>query len=240
MKKEILIVEDDLISAWSLKDMLIKHDFTVVGIVDNANDAIEKTKLLEPDLILMDIALKGQKDGCYASSEIRKSSKTLIIFLTAHGCEEVLDCTHSFIPDDYLRKLESLDKPYNETQIITTIKFVFERQNQFNEKCKHRKTDDNIIHLKHGYIYHKKEHRLVKNGCEVELGSQADKLVELLCQNINTSVSPQQICNYIYEDDCKPKALKSLISRIREKTNKDFIKNINGRGYKVEAQFLYC
>jgi DNA-binding response OmpR family regulator len=236
-KKKILIVEDEALPAKCLHDMLIKHNFTVIGVVDNADDAIKKTRLLEPDLILMDIMLKGPKTGCDAAKEIRKFSDTLIIVLTACDDEEILNCVIEIEPDNFLMKsrYEALDKPYRESQIITVVKIAFEHQKVLSNEHKSCESDDNIIHLKCGYIYDKEQKRLTKHGYEIDLGDKGHPLVDLLCANINNSVSNEQICNAIYQEEVNPKTIRSLVCRVRDKTCKEFIKNNSSFGYRIES-----
>ena len=68
----ILIVEDEGILAFKTRVDLEEMGHEVVGIVDNANEAIEIALKEKPDLILMDIVLKGDLDGIEAGSDERR------------------------------------------------------------------------------------------------------------------------------------------------------------------------
>ena len=63
MSAKILIVEDEAITAMDLKNTLERLDFKVVSTASDGKEAIKKTEKLKPDLILMDIMLKGEIDG---------------------------------------------------------------------------------------------------------------------------------------------------------------------------------
>lgn len=81
---KILIVEDEIILAKNLEDTLIEMGYQVVGISDNAMKAIMMFFLHEPDLILMDIHLKGEVDGIQTAEKILEQKAVPIVFLTAN------------------------------------------------------------------------------------------------------------------------------------------------------------
>ena len=62
-ERRVLIVEDEMIVALELKETLKKLGYTVVAAVDNGYDAIKKTGRLQPDVVLMDIRIRGDMDG---------------------------------------------------------------------------------------------------------------------------------------------------------------------------------
>lgn len=81
----ILIVEDEAIIAASLKVLLVKLGYTVTGITDNGADAVDMARRLRPDLVMMDIQLRGDQDGIQAAGTIRDSLDIPVIYLTAHS-----------------------------------------------------------------------------------------------------------------------------------------------------------
>ena len=84
-KKRILIVEDEAIIAFNEKELLEKSGYEVIGIVDSAEEAIRVVDADCPDLILMDITLKGEMDGIQAIWKILENHKIPIIIVTANG-----------------------------------------------------------------------------------------------------------------------------------------------------------
>lgn len=83
-KAKILIVEDDYIIALDLKEILEELDYEVIGIVATADDMVEKVKKHEPDLVLLDISLKGEKTGIDAANKVRETSNVPILYVTAY------------------------------------------------------------------------------------------------------------------------------------------------------------
>lgn len=80
----ILIVEDEGILAQKCQMDLEKMGYEVVGIVDNGNEAIEIARREKPDIILMDIVLKGSLNGIKASEIICEGNGCNIIYMTAY------------------------------------------------------------------------------------------------------------------------------------------------------------
>ncbi len=222
-RKRILIVEDDLISAEYIKELLIEQNYEVYEISDTAADAIKQAKKFKPDLILMDIMLKGQMSGLEAAMQIHQDNPNIkIIFLTAYSEEEMIEYAVDANADAYLLK------PYRDDEILATIKLQLADNSQ---KPQAKETDD--IMLKGGYRYNTKLCRLFKGNEEVAIGKTPLKLIDILVKNINVSVSNEQICTYIWGERKNDKTLRSLIHRIRSKISHDIIQNINGLGYKI-------
>ena len=67
-KASILIVEDERIVAMDIQNSLENLGYAIVGQADRGEDAVKKTEELHPDLILMDIGLKGEMDGIEAAT----------------------------------------------------------------------------------------------------------------------------------------------------------------------------
>jgi len=87
----VLIVEDERISAMALELILKQIGYTVSGRVDRCRDAVTHVRDHRPDVVLMDIRIKGNSDGIDAAREIRSFSETPVIFLTAHSDDETVE-----------------------------------------------------------------------------------------------------------------------------------------------------
>ena len=90
-EKQILIVEDNIIVAMDIQRRLIKLGYNVPVVVSSGQEAINKVKENNPDLVLMDINLYGQMDGIEAASEIHTFSNIPILYLTAYTDEKTLE-----------------------------------------------------------------------------------------------------------------------------------------------------
>lgn len=81
-KGSVLIVEDDMLLSMVEERLITRLGFDVIGKVDKGADAIEKTAELNPDIIVMDISLKGDMDGIETMERIRKESSVPVIYLS--------------------------------------------------------------------------------------------------------------------------------------------------------------
>jgi CheY-like chemotaxis protein len=83
--KKILIVEDDMIISLVVENMIKKLGHTLVGKAASGDDAIKLAKEHKPDIVLMDIRLKGDMDGIEAVTKIKEFLKTEVIYLTGNS-----------------------------------------------------------------------------------------------------------------------------------------------------------
>ncbi len=100
----VLIVEDELVTANALSDVLSDLGYKVLEIVDSSDDAIGSINKHIPDIILMDIKLRGLDSGITAASEIQKIAAIPVIYLTAFSDPETLDQAIATSPYGYLTK----------------------------------------------------------------------------------------------------------------------------------------
>ncbi|WP_186644080.1 sensor histidine kinase [Fluviispira vulneris] len=126
-QKKILIVEDEAILAKSLEDSLISMGYAVTGIADSGIKAIMLFFSTEPDLILMDIRIKGAKDGIEVADNIRQQKTVPIVFLTAN--QDPATFERAKIEGAYGYVL----KPYQERELQIVIEIAL---NQFEMQKK--------------------------------------------------------------------------------------------------------
>ncbi|MCC5647161.1 response regulator [Nostoc sp. CHAB 5824] len=132
-KAKILVVEDEAIVAKDLQYRLIKFGYTVPTIASSGEEAIKKAVEISPDLVLMDIKLKGSIDGIEAAQEIYKRLDIPVIYLTAYADDNTLERAKITEPFAYLIK------PFKERELqtnieITLTKHSLERQLKVNKK----------------------------------------------------------------------------------------------------------
>ena len=87
-KAEILIVEDDGVVARDIQNRLKNLGFGAPTMVPSGEEAIEKVKEHKPDLVLMDIMLKGEMNGIEAAGQIRSQFNVPVVYLTAYADEK--------------------------------------------------------------------------------------------------------------------------------------------------------
>jgi DNA-binding NarL/FixJ family response regulator len=84
-RTRVLLVEDDMLIAWTISALLKQLGCIVVDYADNAEQAVERAIAVRPDVILMDIGLAGSRDGIDAAEEIRAHTGQSVIYLTGHA-----------------------------------------------------------------------------------------------------------------------------------------------------------
>jgi CheY-like chemotaxis protein len=135
---KILVVEDESIIALNIKKKLKSFGYTVPAIASTGEEAIKMTEITFPDLILMDVMLKGDMDGVQAIEEIRKRFDIPVIYLTAYSDDEVLERAKLTQPYGYIVK------PFKANDLRTNIEIALYKHKM--EKSAGRKDDcgDNI------------------------------------------------------------------------------------------------
>jgi len=134
---KILVVEDENIIALNIKKKLKSFGYTVPAIVSTAEDAIKMTEITFPDLILMDVMLKGEMDGVQAIEEIRKKFDIPVIYLTAYSDDEVLERAKLTQPYGYIVK------PFKANDLRTNIEIALYRHKMEKSTGKKNDTPDN-------------------------------------------------------------------------------------------------
>ncbi len=114
-KTSVLIVEDEILQGLYLKEILTKKGYNAAGIIDTGEAAIEYARELKPDIILMDIILKGELDGIDAAAKIHTELDIPVIFLTANIDEYNLNRATRTAPYGYLIK------PIQEFEVFSAI-----------------------------------------------------------------------------------------------------------------------
>ena len=119
---KILIVEDESIIAMDIERGLKKLGYLVTGIVNRCEDALQKIQENLPDLILMDIQIKGKRDGIESAQVIHRQYNIPIIFLTAYADERTLQRAKAAEPLGYIIK------PFIETDLYAAIEVALYKQ----------------------------------------------------------------------------------------------------------------
>lgn len=115
---KILLVEDEFIIADNIRDKLEKLGYIVTAIVSSGIKALKEIETNRPDLILMDINIKGDIDGIETAEQIKKRSAIPVIFLTAYSDAEVIERAQLTEPYGYLLK------PLKDRELAITIKMA--------------------------------------------------------------------------------------------------------------------
>ncbi|MGO8696454.1 MAG: response regulator [Limisphaerales bacterium] len=114
----LLIVEDEFIVASDLEARLCHLGYEIAGKADTGPAAIESAAATSPDLVLMDIRLKGEMDGIAAAKQIRSKLRLPVVFLTAYADDSTLQRAKAAEPYGYILK------PFEDRELRTIIEIA--------------------------------------------------------------------------------------------------------------------
>ncbi|MBM4241764.1 MAG: PAS domain S-box protein, partial [Euryarchaeota archaeon] len=127
--EKILVVEDDSIEAMDIQRTLESMGYEVPAVASSGEEAIKKTDEIKPDLVLMDIILKGKVNGIEAAAKIKKDSNIPIIYLTAHSEEPSVK--RALVTEPYAYLL----KPFDRTELKFTIDLALYKNKMEKSLC---------------------------------------------------------------------------------------------------------
>jgi DNA-binding NtrC family response regulator len=122
-KATILIVEDEAVVAEDLSQQLARLGYTICGITGQGGEAVRLARELQPNVILMDIRLKGPLDGIGAAEQIARDGNAPVIYLTAHSDSATLQRAKLTGPFGYILK------PFEERELETQIEIALYKDN---------------------------------------------------------------------------------------------------------------
>ena len=120
-ERRALIVEDEALIAEELIERLSRLGFSIIAAVDSAEEGIEIATRERPDLVLMDIRLRGEKDGVQAAEEIRQQVDVPIVYLTAYSDQLTVDRAKGTEHDGFILK------PFHKSELQSTVEIALWR-----------------------------------------------------------------------------------------------------------------
>lgn len=118
MNKKILIVEDELVIAFHISEVLTNEGYECIMDIASVDEAIKNIAKHNPALVLIDINLNREKDGIELAKYLLKQDQIPFIFVTSHSDKTTLDRVLETRPYGYVLK------PFNPFELIATVKIV--------------------------------------------------------------------------------------------------------------------
>ena len=228
MQYKILIVDDDANICELLRLYLEKDGFDTV-VANDGEQAVEYASKYSPDLILLDIMLP-KLDGWQVCREIRKTSETPIIMLTAKGetFDKILGLELG--ADDYV------SKPFDTKEVIARIKAVLRRTNDSDKgsQISEVRYDKLRINLTN--------YELEVNGVKIDTPPKELELIYHLANNPNRVYTRDQLLDEVWGFDYygDSRTVDVHVKRLREKlenvSDEWSLKTVWGVGYKFEVK----
>ncbi len=227
-KIHILVVEDETIIALDIEQTLEEFGYIVDELASNVEDAMYYIQKYKPDLVLMDIKLKGENDGISIVEEIQDKYDIPVIYLTSHSDKDTLLRAQKTKPYGYITK------PMDERQLNSSIMMALARKEAENSK---KTITSDLVNLKYGYRFDTKRNVLIYDNVDVSLTKKELTLISFLVKNLNVIVSIDSIIQNVWSEKYVSDAtLRSLVRRVREKLGNEIIENCNSLGYVIKGE----
>ena len=224
----IMIVEDEGVTAFYLKETLSSLGCQVQGIFDNAKTALEFLENTPVEVVFMDINIKGNMDGIQLAQAIYTTySNVKFIFITSYKDSQTITEAQSVKPLGYLIK------PIGESD-LEAILMVIKGQNGINSS-----NNDKEVRLGN-FRYDLKEKRLYDKQGIITLSNKEQLCLDLLIKNRNSYVTIEQLATAIWDDsNDKENSLRELVYRLRKKLFSLPINTIPNLGYSLNQTLKF-
>ena len=228
MQYKILIVDDDENICELLRLYLEKDGFETI-VANDGEQAVDYASKYSPDLILLDIMLP-KLDGWQVCREIRKTSETPIIMLTAKGetFDKILGLELG--ADDYL------SKPFDTKEVIARIKAVLRRSHESDKSSQVNEVRYDKLRI------NLTNYELVVDGVKIDTPPKELELIYHLASNPNRVYTRDQLLDEVWGFDYygDSRTVDVHVKRLREKlenvSDEWCLKTVWGVGYKFEVK----
>lgn len=203
--KKILIVEDDVNLGKALASILQLKKMNV-HFSDGHDDVLLTFSQFNPDIILMDVLLPGDKNGLKIAEKIRKGKNQVpIIFITSLESGPAMKKAFSFENTDYI------NKPFRVQEVMVRMDNLLSKQYRFN-------LTDNVYRVGDTSFY--PDEQLLRRGTDkLHLNKYQTKVLLELCNNQDIFLSRNEIIRAVWGvDNCKIKenSLNNVLSSLRK------------------------
>ncbi len=120
-KANIMVVEDEGVVSIDIQNMLKKAGYSIAAIAFQGDEAVKKVEQSAPDLVLMDIGLKGEIDGIEAAKRIRALFQIPVVFLTGFADEITMAKAQEVNPSGFILK------PISEEELKKTLENILKK-----------------------------------------------------------------------------------------------------------------
>ena len=120
-KGNIMVVEDEGVVSIDIRNMLKKAGYNIAAVAFQGEEAVTKAEQSSPDLVLMDIGLKGEIDGIEAAKRIRGRLHIPVVFLTGFADEVTKAKAQEVNPAGFIIK------PINEEELNQTLEDILKK-----------------------------------------------------------------------------------------------------------------
>lgn len=183
----ILVVEDEAIVAEDISQRLRRMGYQTIGPVNAGEDGMLLAEQTRPDLVLMDIMLKGRMDGVETAELISQRLDLPVVFLTAHGDPATFSRAKMTVPRGYLLK------PFSEADLHRAVEIALTQHREARRlEGMRRRLSDTLRAIHEGIIATDAEGRIsfINQAAEVLLGRSSDDVLGQPAAEVMQLVAP--------------------------------------------------
>lgn len=222
---KVLIVEDESIVALDIEGALRKIGIRTVVAAYNYDSALKNFSIYSPDLLIMDINLgENSPNGIETAIDINKIKSTPVIFLTAFNDDQTISEAIALEPLGYL------NKPFKREDLKSIIHLA---SFKINKTTKNKE----ITSLGNGYFYDPQNEKLYLNNEYIKLNNKESLLLKTLFEANGKIVTFNELEFKIWNEKMvSGSTLRTLIYRLRNKLEHDFIETIQSVGCRINME----
>lgn len=227
---KILVVEDETILALQLKMSLQKFGYSISGVESTAKDAMRHVDTHLPDMVLLDIHLKGETSGTEAGRYIWQNHHIPIIYLTSYCDATTLKHAMESEPYGYL------SKPFRSNDLKATLHAAWYKHTYFKPTFESSKSTNRTIILPLNYRFERNSGILFHHNESVKLTGNEIKFFQILSESAGNTISFEHISTYIWREEYSDLTkLRNLVYRLRQKINPCVLENVFEAGYRLNV-----
>jgi len=230
--KKIMIVEDEKLTMLFITETLEEYGYEDISEFASGLEIINTIKKgTIPDMVLMDINIKGVKDGIQTATEILKICTVPIVFMSAYNdkrtIKEVLAVSlYGF-----------LSKPFNERELYIALEIAFKNFSK-NHMVKEKITKDKVKLYKDCY-YNLEDGTVMLECNKVKLSHNQQILLDTLVKKLNSIVDKELLSYNIWETkEESQSSLRTVVYLLRKKLDGIEISSQSKHGYLLKGSYL--
>ncbi|AFL68899.1 response regulator [Sulfurospirillum barnesii] len=227
---KILVVEDETILALQLTMNLQNFGYAISGVEATAHDAMRHADTHLPDMVLLDIHLKGEKSGTDVGRYIWQNHRIPIVYLTSYCDNATIKMAMESEPYGYL------SKPFRPNDLKATLQAAWYKHRYFHPTQELKRTSNPNVELPLGYAFNRSNGVLTCNDESIKLTGNEIKLFQILSESVGNTVSFEHISAYIWREEVYDLSkLRNLIYRLRQKVDGSLLENVFEAGYRLNV-----
>ncbi len=223
--ERVVIIEDERITARYIRGVLTRMGCGVLECYDRAAPLLDSLETLQPDCVMMDININGPLSGIDAAQRMRRSGMEIpVIYITAYSDRETVDEALESAPYGFVTK------PFTDKDLEITVRLAYKRY--CNTQGAEESTPPQQVQLGETLAYDLEREVLLEGGSPVRLNAKQERLLRLLVQHRNQTVSHVQITYEVWPDEViSASTLRTAVYALRKRVPQLDIRSQSKEGY---------